>query len=91
MASQGPRTLGTPSKPVVQAHLTLRPPPIAVSHHHGVLIPPLAVATAARGTGAPPGGSRYGRSAPPLSLASGAASAGRTAAVGGLRLEQRVA
>src|SRR6266446_6260404 len=35
----------------------LRSPPVAVSHHHGVLIPPLAAATAARGTGAPHAGS----------------------------------
>src|SRR5215510_2754289 len=30
----------------------LRSPPVAVSHPHGVRIPPLAAATAARGTGA---------------------------------------
>src|SRR6266446_48373 len=42
-----------------------RPPSLAASHHRGLLTPPLSVATAARGTGAPPGGSRHGRSAPP--------------------------
>src|SRR5712691_8484728 len=52
----------------------LRSPPVAVSYHPGVLIPPLAGATAARGTGAPPGGSTHDRSAPPPSRVSAAAS-----------------
>jgi hypothetical protein len=47
----------------VDAPRQLRPPPLAASHHHGWLTPPLVGATAARGTGAPPGGSRHGRSA----------------------------
>src|SRR5712691_10248971 len=55
----------TPSKPAMQAYVAPQVPSVAVSHHHGVLIPPLAGATAAHGTGAPPGGSRHGRSAPP--------------------------
>ena len=59
----------------VNASHPLRSPPVVVSHHHGVLIPPLAGATAARGTGAPHGGSRHGRSAPPPWPASGTATA----------------
>src|SRR5262249_31710477 len=71
MASQWPsHPWGRPPSRSCRRTSPLRPPPVAVSHHHGVFIPPLAGATAARGIGAPPGGSRYGRSAPPLSLAS---------------------
>src|SRR4029453_18034243 len=47
----------------------LRLPVLAASHHCGLLIPPLTGATAARGTGAPPGGSIGDQSTPPPSLA----------------------
>ena len=65
MASQWPsHPWGRPPSRSCRRTSSLRPPPIAVSHHHGVLIPPLAGATAARETGAPRAASRRDRSAP---------------------------
>src|SRR6266571_4326639 len=60
------------------ARRLLRPPPLTASHHHGVLTPLRAAATAARGTGAPRAASRHGRSIPPPWLVSGAASVWRS-------------
>src|SRR6266446_5014939 len=68
-----------------------RPPSLAASHHRGLLTPPLSVATAARGTGAPPGGSRHGRSAPPPWPAYTAPQLGRAGPVCGLGLWQGLA
>jgi hypothetical protein len=59
----------------VDARRLLRPPPLAASPHHGWFTPPLAGATAARGTGAPPGGSRHDRSVRLPWLAYGVATA----------------
>src|SRR5712691_4509192 len=41
----------------VNARRLLRPPPLAASHHHGILTPPRVVAMAAHGRAAPPVGS----------------------------------
>src|SRR6516164_3969487 len=59
----------------VDARRLLRPPPLAAAHHHCLLTPPLAVATAARGTAAPRAVSRHARSGQRPSLASEAATA----------------
>src|SRR5713226_3412609 len=53
----------------------LRPPPVAVSHHHGWLTPPLAAATVAPETATPPAASRRDRSVQRPWRASAAASA----------------
>src|SRR4030095_8829440 len=57
------------------ARRLLRSPPLAASHHHGVLTPPLVAATPAPDTARPLSASTHGRSIPPPSPVSRAATA----------------